>query len=134
MYLFLASLIVSICITGIYTDDQYHYMVMFFILLNLGNLLESVVSSLFAKILPKSVSSNLFNSGFLIILFVTIGKTFGSLMYTLASKIDVSKLNLWLYAMVSGALVICIVLGMVFYGSLRVKALARILKRNVNGS
>ena len=128
MALLCLTFIFCLLISGLLVDDEYLYLIWFFFLLNLGNLLESVVSSLFAKILPKSVSSKLFNAGLIIILFTTIGKTIGSILNAFCSTFS-PNLNLPLFLSQSFLALVCVTLGFIFYGNLRVRSIDKLMKR-----
>ena len=107
----------------------YQYMLFYTSLFICTNLLESVASSLTAKIFPTTDDSNtnsILNSGFVIIMAVTGGKSLGAFLVTLFGLFgheNIQNITFWFYGILFGLLSF---LTWKNYDSLRVKAIAKI--------
>jgi hypothetical protein len=107
----------------------YQYMFFYTSLFICTNLLESVASSLTAKIFPTTDDSNtpsILNSGFVIIMAVTGGKFLGAFLVTVFGILgheNIQNITFWFYGILFGLLSF---LTWRNYDSLRVKAIAKI--------
>jgi MFS family permease len=105
------------------------FSVAFCILFICSNLLESVSSSLLAKIVPQNLQVGFMNTGLIIIIATTIGKFVGNCLVTLFSGFgyeNIGNATYLCFFMFYGLLFILLVWR---YKDLRVKAISRILKK-----
>ncbi len=88
-------------------------------------------NSLLGKVIPPDIDILGINSGFLLIMISTAGKIFGAVLQTLAALPGEEYLLTICYSICAGLFFISILLFVINYQDLRVKALSRILKNNI---
>jgi hypothetical protein len=79
--------------------------------------------------MPPDWELGTINTGFLITISTTSGRAIGSSMLTISGAISTKYLNVITYGFVSFLFFILLVLVITNYGELRVKAIARIIKK-----
>jgi hypothetical protein len=87
IYLLVLNFLCCIFIIDYIFDSMIKFCVCFSILIIVTNLIESLSSSLLAKIIPPDWELGTFNAGFLITIATTSGKTFGCFMQTISALI-----------------------------------------------
>lgn len=129
IYLLVLTLLFCIFIIDYIFDSVIKFCICFSFLIILTNLIESLSSSLLAKIIPTDWELGTFNAGFLITIATTSGKTFGCFMQTISALIA-GKENIILitYGFCSFLFLFIVIMFICYYSELRVKALARLLK------
>jgi hypothetical protein len=93
-------------------------------------MLESNASSLFAKVVPVDYEIGMFNAGFLITISTTVGRIFGAYSLTISGLIDKDLINDITYWFCTIFFLFLISMTYYFYGHLRVKAIARLIKNS----
>ena len=111
----------------LYCSELFYYTV-FFLLLNIAFVLESLARDVFARVLPKSINRGLSSASFLIILLSEIGKTFGSLLFAFSMLINRNYVNQISFVGASVVALSVLVVVVRNFSDLKVKALARIMK------
>jgi MFS family permease len=128
IYLLLSTIIFNALILNIFYTSIVQYCIMFILLTISSNLLESMATTMFSKIIPSDYEIWSYNAGYIIQFFTTIGRIFGSLMLTLAGFASDENLNLITYGITLGLFIIALAVSVYYYSYLRVKAIARILR------
>ena len=85
---------------------------------------------MFSKIIPADYEVWSMNAGFVIQIFATFGRILGALMLTIAGFTTDEDLNLITYGITLMLFVCSLIMAIVFYKNLRVKAIARILRNS----
>lgn len=131
IYLLILTLLFCIFIIDYIFDSVIKFCICFSFLIILTNLIESLSSSLLAKIIPPDWELGTFNAGFLITIATTLGKIFGCFMQTISALIA-GKENIILitYGFCSFLFLFIVIIFICYYSELRVKALARLLKNH----
>jgi hypothetical protein len=96
-----------------------------------ANLLESVGSSLLAKIVPKNLQVGFMNTGLIIIISTTIGKFVGNCLVTIFSVFGYDQIGNAIYLFFFLFYANLYIVTVWKYRDLRVKAISRILKKNL---
>lgn len=128
IYLLFSTIIFNALILNIFYTSIIQYCVMFILLTISSNLLESMATTMFSKIIPSDYEIWSYNAGYIIQFFTTFGRVIGSLMLTLAGFASDENLNLITYGISLGLFLFALVVSLYYYSYLRVKAIARILR------
>lgn len=128
VYLIATCIVFNILIVNFLYASLIQYCIVFVFLIISTSLLESVATMMFSKIIPSDYVVWKMNAGFLIQVMSTLGKVFGALMLTFAGFSTDENLNRIAYGITLGLFLVGIVLSLLYYSELRVKAIARILR------
>jgi MFS family permease len=109
-------------------NNIYIFSVCFVLLIITTNLMESIGSSLLAKIIPPDWELGTLNAGFIITISTTTGNALGSFMLTISGWFGKDLILIITYGFCCLFFFVIIILVALNYSELRVKALARILK------
>jgi MFS family permease len=107
------------------------FSIAFTVLFICANLLESVGSSLLARIVPPNLQVGFMNTGLIIILATTVGKFVGNCLVTIFSVFGYSMIGNATYLFFFIFYASMYIATVVKYKDLRVKAISRILKKNL---
>ena len=137
----LLKILLSICLVSslllIYNLHYFQFFIMFAILFICSNIIESVDSSLFAKIMPSNPGGSLnkfLNPGLMIILTTTGGRFFGSLIISIFGYLfGFEYIQISIFIFLSGFYLIIVIVVVRNYDHLRVKAISRIIKKKYLG-
>ena len=136
MYLLGFSTFWTFLLTNFIIENLWIYIISFIMVTISTNMLESNASNLFAKVVPHDYEVGIFNAGiknlnlgFIITISTTVGRTIGSNFLTISGLISVEYINSITYSFCTFFFLILFFLGYFFYGELRVKAIARIIKK-----
>jgi MFS family permease len=128
VYLLTICLIFNFFIIDIFYTSLVQYCIMFVFLIISTNLLESVATSMFSKIIPSDYEVCKKNAGFVIQIMMSIGRILGSLMLSIAGTSTDENLNRIAFSITFALFFICFMVLVYYYSNLRVKAIARILR------
>ncbi len=128
IYLLISSLLFSILIINIFDHLALKFAIIFIFLIISCNLLEGLSTNMFSKIIPYDYELWTFNATFIIHISTTTGRIFGSLILFFAGFGDVYDLNRITYSVTAFLFVFCLIITLIYYKDLRIKAIARILR------
>jgi hypothetical protein len=92
------------------------------------SLFENTASMVFTKIIPSNYEVMKVNGSKIINYVSVIGRIIGSLMLFIMSGFDYVMINRVVYGVTAGLFVLILLIILVLYSNLRVKAIARILR------
>ncbi len=137
----LLKTLISICLFSSlllsYDLHYFQFFLMFAILFISSNIIESVDSSLFAKIMPSNPGGSLnkfLNPGLMIILTTTGGRFFGSLIISIFGYLfgfEFIQLSVFVFLSIFYLIIVIVVIRN--YDHLRVKAISRIIRKKYLG-
>jgi MFS family permease len=107
------------------------YIIIACICIIICTLLENITSTMITKIIPGNYEVASSNAGLLINYVTTMGRIIGSLMLYITSMMTYEKMNSVVYGIITGLFMLILIITLVFYKDLRVKAIARILRNRV---
>jgi len=132
IYLILSCIVFNFLIVNYFYASLIQYCLVFVFLIISTSLLESVATMMFSKIIPSDYVVWKFNAGFIIQIMTTTGRILGALMLTFAGFSTDENLNRIAFSITLALFVIGLVISLIFYSDLRVKAIARILRVRTN--
>jgi MFS family permease len=94
-------------------------------------LLENTTSTMITKIIPGNYQVASSNAGLLLNYITTVGRVIGSLMIFFTSELNFEKMNSVVYGIIAALFMLILIITIVFYKDLRVKAIARIMRNRV---
>lgn len=133
----LACCILCCCglIRSLWLISLSQFLIFYSILFISASMLESIDSSLLAKILPNNNSNNNFNKfvnpGLTIILTTTTGRFMGSLLVSIFGMYGFESIQNITFIFLIVLYAVAYVFVISFYDDLRVKAICRIIKKNL---
>jgi hypothetical protein len=122
------SVFFNLLILCIFERSVIKFLTMSCACLILGNLLENTSSLMFLKIIPGNFEIGRVNAGLIINYSTTVGRMIGSLMVFCFSSFEYWDMELIIYSITAGFYFIILLVCIVFYKEMRVKAIARILR------
>lgn len=128
IYLIASSIIFSVLIINIFDEAALKYTIIFVFLIISCNILENLTTNLFSKIIPADYELWTFNASFVIQIFTNTGRILGSLMLFFDGFKDYLTLNRITFSITASLFIITLVITLIHYKDLRVKAIARILR------
>lgn len=128
LFVIIACIIFNFFIMDIFYVSLTAYCIMFVLLIISSNLLENVASTMFSKIIPSDYEILKLNAGFVINVFTTTGRILGALILTMCGGITAENLNIIVYSITTFLFFLVLIVTIIFYSNLRVKAIARILR------
>ena len=114
----------------IWQMTEIKYIILYTLLSLTTNLLESVGSTLIAKIFTGGDTNKVINSGFIIVIAVTGGRWFGSNLVTLFGFYGYKEINVVTFLFFTICFFVLSISVYFNYDKLRVKAIARIKRNN----
>ena len=92
------------------------------------NLLENTTTAMFSKIIPSDYNIHGLNGGFIINISTSLGRALGCCIITFLGPVEAETLNRVSFGVTGGLLLIGLIILLILYSYLRVKAIARILR------
>jgi hypothetical protein len=109
-------------------EDSLFFMLISGFLIVLSNLLENVSSLMFAKIIPSNYEIGIINAGVLINNISMLGRLLGCLLlYIFSSFRNYDLINI-VFTITFGFYVFVLLLTLLLYSDLRIKAIARLMR------
>jgi hypothetical protein len=128
IYLIIACIFFNFFILNLFYTSLVQYCIMFVFLIVSATLLENMATTMFSKIIPSDYEVFKLNAGLVIQIATTLGRFIGAAMLTCAGFASDENLNRITYGITLGLFIAVLVMSIVFYSDLRVKAIARILR------
>jgi len=116
-------LIFQFVFTSVY---QYCFIFVFFIIST--NLLENTLTAMFSKIIPSDYTIYGINGGFFINVSTCLGRSLGCCIITFIGNVRYQILNRICFGVTGGLILLGLIVFICFYNTLRIKAIARILR------
>lgn len=126
--LLFSAIISNIIVINMYENNIVQCCIGFVLLVLSLNLLESVASNLFSKIIPSDFIFLNVNAGFFMNLLSALGRIIGSILISITGHLNFQISYRIIFSLNSGLFLICLITSLIFYKDLRVKAIARILR------
>jgi MFS family permease len=116
----------------LYDATLIQYIIISCVCLIICSLLENTTSTMITKIIPGNYEVANSNAGVIITYVTTIGRVIGALMIYFTSGLDYDAMNIVVYGIIAGLFTLILLITLVFYKDLRVKAIARILRNRTS--
>ena len=126
--LIIVTLICNIFVINTFTTSLIIYSLSCGILIILSLLLENVTSMVFSKIIPSNFQILKLDASNFINYFSLIARILGGLIFFFTMGNDFETINIIVFSMTSGLFLLSLILVLIFYSELRIKAIARILR------
>ena len=126
--IFLCFLFSLLCMNWWHTS-QIEYLVFMVILILLSTFLEKFSSSFFAKIIPSNYKACGIQGNMILNIFTNIGRMIGAAIISSKGFVHLSIFDVVVFSFLGALCLICFILGLIFYGDLRIKAISRILEK-----
>ena len=126
--IFLCFLFSLLCMNWWHTS-QIEYLVFMVILILLSTFLEKFSSSFFAKIIPSNYKACGIQGNMILNIFTNIGRMIGAAIISSKGFVRLSIFDVVVFSFLGVLCLICFILGLIFYGDLRIKAISRILEK-----
>ncbi len=128
LFFTIICLMFNLLIINYYFTFIYEYCIVFVFFIISTNLLESITTTMFSKIIPSDYEVNGLNAGFIINISTSLGRSLGCCIITLLGSVSPQTLNRVCFGITGGLLFIGLIVLIILYRNIRVKAIARILR------
>jgi MFS family permease len=128
LYLTIICFLFNILIFQFVFTSVYQYCLIFIFFIISTNLLENTLTSMFSKIIPSDYNIYGINGGFFINVSTCLGRSLGCCIITFIGSVRYQTLNRICFGVTGGLILFGLIVFISFYNTLRIKAIARILR------
>lgn len=126
--IFLCFLFSLLCMNW-WHKSEVEYLLFMSILILLSTFLEKFSSTFFAKIIPSNYTACGIQGNMILNIFTNVGRMIGSAIISSKGFVNFSIFDIVVFSFLGALCLVSFILGLAFYGDLRIKAISRILEK-----